>query len=74
MTHDELERAIMSLDIAERAELAERIIQSLDDPSEREIERLWATEAQRRADEIERGAVTLRPAEDVLRNLRAELG
>lgn len=44
----EVLEAVMSLDVHGRAELAERLLASLDELSEKEAERLWAQESQRR--------------------------
>jgi len=71
MSLKEIETEIKKLDLKERAELAKWIVESLDDLSESEIEALWAEEAERRLDEMERGQVTEIPAEEVLRRARA---
>ncbi len=67
----ELEAEIRKRDVEERAELAKRIIEGLDDLSETEIEALWAEVAERRLYELEQGLVTEVPAEEVLRLARA---
>ncbi|MEW6350590.1 MAG: addiction module protein [Thermodesulfobacteriota bacterium] len=69
----ELEAEIRKLDVKERAELAKRIMAGLDDLSEEEIEALWADEAERRLDDMERGLVPEIPAEEVLGQARAAL-
>ena len=51
----ELEREAMSLDAKSRAELARKLLHSLDDLSEAELEVLWAKEAHRRFSAFERG-------------------
>lgn len=73
MSIEELEVEIKKLTLRDRAALAKRIVESLDDLSESEIEALWAEEAERRLDELERGLVTERPTEDVLRRARAAI-
>ncbi len=40
----------LSLSVEERAEIAEKLLASLDDVNEQEAEQLWAAEAQRRLD------------------------
>ena len=45
MSLEELEVEIKKLTLKERAKLAKRIVQSLDDLSESEIEALWTEEA-----------------------------
>jgi hypothetical protein len=45
----------LSLDVHDRAALAQRLLASLDELSEEEAERLWAEEAQRRREDYHRG-------------------
>ncbi|MHB9029543.1 MAG: addiction module protein [Candidatus Latescibacterota bacterium] len=70
MSLKEIEAEIKKLDLKERAALAKWIVESLDELSEAEVEALWAEEAERRLDEMERGQVTEIPAEAVLRRDR----
>ncbi len=61
-----LEEAL-SLPPVERAELADRLLASLDSSPERKIDELWAQEAEGRLDAFERGeikAVSLKEALD----------
>lgn len=51
MSLEELEAEIRKLDLKDRATLAKRIVESLDDLTEKEIEALWAEEAKRRLKE-----------------------
>ncbi len=69
----ELETEIGKPALKERSALAKRIIASLDEPSEAEIEALWTEAAERRLDELEQGLATEIPAEEVLRRARAGL-
>ncbi|MGH8497477.1 MAG: addiction module protein [Methylococcales bacterium] len=55
----------------ERARLAEQLLSSLDTLTEAEIEQLWLQEAQRRADEMDKGLVKRIPADEVDRDARA---
>jgi hypothetical protein len=66
----EIEAEIRRLDLKDRASLAKLIVESLDDLSEAEVEALWAEEAERRLDEMERGQVNEIPAKEVLRRAR----
>ena len=63
----------MKLKLEDRAALARRLLQSLDDLSEAEIEGLWAEEAERRLDEMDQGLVDEIPAEDVFKRIRAAI-
>ena len=73
MSIDELEAEVKKLSLRERAALARRIVESLDELSESEIEALWIEEAERRLDELERGQVTEISAEEVIRRARASI-
>jgi hypothetical protein len=75
MIDSELEAAVLELDSRQRAELAQKLLRSLEegseDLSEEEISRLWAEEALRRDEELDAGTATARDADDVFRDLRA---
>lgn len=47
----EVIKGAMSLDVRDRAMLAEKLLASLDELSEDEADRLWAEESQRRLDQ-----------------------
>ena len=53
----------LSLPADTRIGLIERLVSSLNLPTQPEIDRLWAEEAERRVAEIERGDVELIPGE-----------
>ena len=73
MTNEQVETAALKLKPQARAELAEKLLRSLDDLSEEEIERLWAEEAVRRDAELDDGTASMRDAEDVFRDARARI-
>jgi putative addiction module component (TIGR02574 family) len=54
----------------ERAEVAERLIASLDEAPDTGVEQAWQEEVQRRLGQIERGEVNTIPWEEVQRRLR----
>ena len=56
-----------------RAQLAQKLISSLDEPSEEENLQLWAEEAERRYEALRKGAVRGEPAGLVFRRVRAAL-
>ena len=53
-----------------RIGLVDRILASLNLPTQPEIDRLWAEEAERRVAEIDRGEVALVPGEEVFAKVR----
>jgi len=72
---EELETEVLKLPLESRAELAHRILLSLDEAEEPdpEHERLWMEEIERRYRAVREGTSRLTPAEEVLAALRAEL-
>lgn len=73
MSIEELEAEIRKLSLTDRGVLPRRIVESLDELSDVELEALWAEEAERRLDELERGAAIEISAHDVLSRARAAL-
>jgi Arc/MetJ-type ribon-helix-helix transcriptional regulator len=61
----EVLKSALSLDLKDRAALAERLLASLDELGEEEAERLWAEEAQRRLEEYRAGRAAIVRAQDV---------
>lgn len=55
----------LSLPPAERAEIAERLLSSLDPPSQEGIDALWGKEAEERLDAFDRGEIKAIPAKEV---------
>lgn len=68
-----IEREALHLPATDRAKFAHKLLVSLDDMSEPEIEQAWLDEAERRVAEIDQGLVQLIPAEEVSRKARALL-
>ena len=62
---DELSALAKTLSAEDRARLAEELIESLDEEGDPDAEAAWDREIERRAAEIESGAVRLVAAEDV---------
>ncbi len=69
----EIEDEALHLSEEERAELAQKLLLSLDTPSEGEIAEDWLIEAHRRAREMDEGVVQPIPAEEVRRKAQALL-
>ncbi len=72
MTTEQIERELVTLPMAQRACLPERLIASLDEDSV--IEAAWIVEVRRRDDEWASGAVEPIPLEDALSSIRARFG
>lgn len=73
VTNEDVLAAALSLDRKERAELAHRLIVSLDELSDEENERLWAEEADRRVRELREGRAKEIPGNQVMADARALL-
>ena len=73
MNSKTLQEAALSLPPDERAALAEKLLSSLDEPSDAELEQTWLSEAARRARELDGGDVQAVPAEEVRRKARSLL-
>jgi putative addiction module component (TIGR02574 family) len=70
----ELEDEAMRLPARSRAQLAQRLLASLDQElAGPDAEKLWVAEAQRRAEELASGKVKAIPARQVLKKARAAL-
>jgi len=65
---------LLSLPASSRAELARRLIASLDEFESLDAEEPWLEEIKRRDSEIAEGKVQCIPAEDVFAELRKEFG
>lgn len=53
-----------------RAKLADKLLESLDDPRQREIDRLWEEEVEDRIDAYGKGELKAIPGKEVFRRLR----
>ena len=62
---------VLELPIQARAELASRLLDSLDDLSEEDHDLLWAQEGERRYAEYKAGNIESVPAEEVFARLRS---
>jgi putative addiction module component (TIGR02574 family) len=69
---EELMSEAVSLPLDIRLQLVERLLQSLH-PTDKDIDRLWAAEAERRVEEIESGTVKPVPGDEVFKKIRHRL-
>ena len=60
----------LSLPADARLGLVEKLLSSLNLPTQPEIDRLWAVEAERRVGQIDRGEVEMIPGEKVFEKIR----
>lgn len=64
MNTEALEQTVLHLPMQQRAELAHKLLLSLEDQSEDEVAQAWHAEAARRAAEIDSGQADTVSAED----------
>jgi len=72
-TQEEVLTWAMALPPDDRALLADRLLNSLDSPRRREINLLWADEAERRVQQIKNGEVIPLPGKEVIQDIRKTL-
>ncbi len=70
---DELLNEAISLPVELRVQLVDALLRSLN-PTQAEIDALWAAEAERRIDEIDAGRAELIPGEEVFARLYQRRG
>ena len=68
-TADTVLSAALALPAATRAELAEKLLESLDEPVQAEIDLAWAREAERRVEAYKQGTLKSVSGDDVIRSL-----
>ena len=64
----------LSLPADARLSLVEKLLMSLNLPIDKEIDRLWAEEAELRVSQIENSEVELVPGDEVFSKIRAKHG
>ena len=74
MTLDQIVEEALALPSESRALLADRLVESLDAAEVNRIDKLWATEARRRRDEVRQGRVQTIPGDEALARVRRSLG
>ena len=73
MTVRALEKQVMDLPPQSRIRIVEKIIESVDDFADKEIEAAWSEEIQRRVTDIETGKVKGIPATQAMAKARRAL-
>jgi len=70
---EEITEVVLSLPSDARALLADRLVESLDPITDEAVRNLWATEAQRRLEEVRTGQVVAIPGDVALARIRSLL-
>ncbi len=71
MNLKKIEAEALHLSREERSQLIQRLVLSLDSPSEDELKNDWLNEAKRRADDIDSGNVKAIAGSDVMKKAHA---
>jgi hypothetical protein len=74
MNQADLLKEALKLGVRERAGMADRLLESLDDLSRDELENVWLDEARRRDAAAQQGLLSSTPAAEVVAGLKAMLG
>ena len=69
---DRVTEEALSLPADARLDLVEKLLTSLNLPIEKEIDRLWAEESERRVSQVEAGETKLILGEEVFSKIRAK--
>ena len=72
-TIEDIENEIRSLSVDDRMHLLRDLIADLDGGMDKNVEKAWPEEAERRYKEVKEGNVELIPAEEVFARARARL-
>lgn len=67
---ERVKQQVLQLPEADRAELIRFLIDSLDESEDADVEAAWDAELSRRAERVEQGKSHLRPAHQVLAEIR----
>jgi putative addiction module component (TIGR02574 family) len=70
---DELEVEVLELPAEDRADLARRLIESLEEPAVGDFDAEWIEEAERRYAAYRQGLARARPGQEVFRDAKARL-
>jgi hypothetical protein len=70
MQKDEVLAAALELPESSRADIADRLLRSLDPADQRDVDALWAEEAEARIDAFERGEIEAIPGPELFAAIR----
>lgn len=74
MTLEQIEQEAMALPSEARARLADRLVESLDAAEINRVDKVWATVAKRRRDEVRQGGVKTVLGPEGLARVRRSVG
>ena len=65
---------VLSLPCEDRIYVVDKLLESLNAPTQKSVDKLWAEEVERRIDELDSGDVEAIPGEQVFAEARKRLG
>jgi putative addiction module component (TIGR02574 family) len=68
-TPEEILQAALSMPADQRATLAEKLLESLEENDRKEVDAAWAEEAENRLQAYEKGKIKSIPGDEVMRSL-----
>jgi putative addiction module component (TIGR02574 family) len=71
MNYEEIKVGALGLNLKERASLAKELLDSVDSPTEEELEELWLDEVGKRIEHVQRGESKLIPLEEALKRAKS---
>lgn len=74
MTIEQITENALILTNTERAQLADKLVQSLDPADDNGFHAIWVSEAKRRRDEVRNGVVQAIPGDEALAAVRKAVG
>lgn len=72
--NERLVKEAMSLPLDMRTALVDRLLKSLNVPTQRDVDRLWAEEAERRIEDVRSGKVSTISGDQVFEDVRKRFG
>jgi putative addiction module component (TIGR02574 family) len=71
MNYEDIKVGALGLSLKERASLAKELLDSVDSPTEEELEELWLDEVGKRIERVQRGESKRIPLEEALKRAKA---
>jgi len=74
LKNERLVKEALSLPTDMRTALVDKLLKSLNVPTQKEVDKLWAEEAERRIEDVSSGKVSTVPGDQVFEDIRKRFG
>jgi len=74
LKNERLVKEALSLPTDMRTALVDKLLKSLNVPTQKEVDKLWAEEAERRIEDVSSGKVSTVPGNQVFEDIRKRFG